>query len=124
MPETEIATRLSSYFGGFEARELAPAETTADTYTDIALSRVGVCRHRAMAFVITAAATGLRAGRGAWWAAAPNGSALAGASGRGGAAAGARDGGQGGREPPERCREGSGWPLGLPESSNRGCLST
>jgi transglutaminase-like putative cysteine protease len=61
MSETEIASRLSVYFGGFEARELAPAETSADAYSDIALSRVGVCRHRAMAFVITAAATGLRA---------------------------------------------------------------
>lgn len=61
MTEVEIATRLSSYFGGFEARELAPSETSADTYSDISLSRVGVCRHRAMAFVITAAATGLRA---------------------------------------------------------------
>ncbi len=61
MSETEVAMRLSAYFGGFEARELSPAETTADAYSDIALGRVGVCRHRAMAFVITAAATGLRA---------------------------------------------------------------
>lgn len=61
MSEVEIAERLSAYFGSFEARHLHPSELSEDAYADIALGRVGVCRHRAIAFVITAAATGLRA---------------------------------------------------------------
>lgn len=61
MTEVDIASRLSTYFGSFEARELDPSELSEDVYTDIALGRVGVCRHRAIAFVITAAAAGLRA---------------------------------------------------------------
>ena len=61
MTEVEIAERMSEYFGSFEARELSPEELSEDVYTDIALGRVGVCRHRAMSFVITAAAAGLRA---------------------------------------------------------------
>ena len=61
MTEVEIAQRLSAYFGSFEARDLTPDELSEDVYTDLTLGRVGVCRHRAMTFVITAAATGLRA---------------------------------------------------------------
>jgi hypothetical protein len=61
MTEVHIAQRLSDHFGSFEARDLAPAELSEDVYTDLALGRVGVCRHRAMTFVITAAAAGLRA---------------------------------------------------------------
>jgi hypothetical protein len=50
---------LVEYFRGFEAGE--PPTQTDDIYLDLALSRRGVCRHRAFAFVITAQALGIPA---------------------------------------------------------------
>jgi hypothetical protein len=51
--------RLVGYFRGFEPGPLP--RITGDTYLDIALSRKGVCRHRSLAFVVTAQALGIPA---------------------------------------------------------------
>jgi transglutaminase-like putative cysteine protease len=51
--------RLVAYFRSFEAAVLP--RMTGDTYLDIALSQRGVCRHRSIAFVITAHALGIPA---------------------------------------------------------------
>lgn len=51
--------RLIAYFRSFEAGVLP--RLTGDTYLDIALSQRGVCRHRSLAFVITAQALGIPA---------------------------------------------------------------
>ncbi len=51
--------RLVEYFRRFEAGEAPPR--TEDIYLDLALSRRGVCRHRAFAFVVTANALGIPA---------------------------------------------------------------
>jgi hypothetical protein len=51
-------TKLVSYFRGFAESEDPPAPSR-DIYLDLALSRKGVCRHRAFAFMVTAVALGL-----------------------------------------------------------------
>ncbi len=51
--------QLVGYFRSFILGRLTV--TTGDTYLDIALSRRGLCRHRAYAFVITAIAMGIQA---------------------------------------------------------------
>ena len=51
--------KLVEYFRAFEAGE--PPSPSGDVYLDLALSRRGVCRHRAFAFMITANAAGLPA---------------------------------------------------------------
>lgn len=53
-----IVTQLVTYFRGFEASEEAPRGRD-NIYLDLALSRKGVCRHRAYAFVITALGMGI-----------------------------------------------------------------
>ena len=58
-PLDRAVDRLVEYFRGFEAGEAPPQ--TDDIYLDLALSRRGVCRHRAFAFVITAQALGIPA---------------------------------------------------------------
>ncbi|HSO31023.1 MAG TPA: transglutaminase-like domain-containing protein [Labilithrix sp.] len=51
-------TKLVSYFRGFTESE-DPPSSTRDIYLDLALSRKGVCRHRAFAFMVTALNLGL-----------------------------------------------------------------
>lgn len=54
--------RLVSYFRGFAPSTALPeASGGADLYRELALSRKGVCRHRAYAFVLTALELGLPA---------------------------------------------------------------
>ena len=53
-------TKLVTYFRGFTESEDAPS-STRDIYLDLALSRKGVCRHRAFAFMVTALHLGLPA---------------------------------------------------------------
>ena len=52
-------SKLISYFRSFKAGVLQ--RVTGDTYLDIVLSKRGVCRHRAFAFVVTAHALGIPA---------------------------------------------------------------
>lgn len=61
MTEVEVLQRLARWFRGFEARPFPETERSDNLYLDLALSRIGVCRHRSMAFVMTARAAGLRA---------------------------------------------------------------
>lgn len=61
MSELDAVTRLTAWFRDFEARPFPGDARTGNAFRDIALSQVGVCRHRAMAFVVTAAAVGVRA---------------------------------------------------------------
>ncbi len=56
-PYDEGLARLVEYFRGFEAG--APPSASGDVYLDLALSRRGVCRHRAFAFMVTALAAGI-----------------------------------------------------------------
>ena len=49
--------RLVDYFRGFQAG--SPPPPSGDIYLDLALSRRGVCRHRAFAFMVTANAAGI-----------------------------------------------------------------
>jgi hypothetical protein len=51
--------KLVEHFRSFDAG--APPSPSGDVYLDLALSRRGVCRHRAFAFVITASAAGIPA---------------------------------------------------------------
>jgi hypothetical protein len=51
-------TKLVTYFRGFTESE-DPPSSTRDIYLDLALSRKGVCRHRAFAFMVTALHLGL-----------------------------------------------------------------
>jgi len=51
--------RLHAYFAGFSVSPLRTDEQRANDYLSIALSRKGVCRHRARAFMITATAVGI-----------------------------------------------------------------
>jgi Transglutaminase-like superfamily len=50
-------SRMVDYFRGFEAG--VPPSPSGDIYLDLALSKKGVCRHRAFAFMITANAAGI-----------------------------------------------------------------
>ena len=51
-------TKLVSYFRSFTESEDPPTQSR-DIYLDLALSRKGVCRHRAFAFMVTALSLGL-----------------------------------------------------------------
>jgi len=51
-------TKLVAYFRGFTESEDPPTQSR-DIYLDLAISRKGVCRHRAFAFMVTALALGL-----------------------------------------------------------------
>lgn len=51
-------TKLVAYFRGFTESEDPPTQSR-DIYLDLALSRKGVCRHRAFAFMVTALSLGL-----------------------------------------------------------------
>jgi hypothetical protein len=52
-------SRMVAYFRSFKAGVLP--RVTGDAYLDIALSQRGVCRHRSLAFVVTAQALGIPA---------------------------------------------------------------
>jgi hypothetical protein len=51
-------TKLVAYFRSFTESE-DPPQPSRDIYLDLALSRKGVCRHRAFAFMVTALSLGL-----------------------------------------------------------------
>jgi hypothetical protein len=51
-------TKLVTYFRGFTESD-EPPTSSRDIYLDLALSRKGVCRHRAFAFMVTALSLGL-----------------------------------------------------------------
>lgn len=53
-----VVAQLVTYFRGFEASD-EPPRGRDNIYLDLALSRKGVCRHRAYAFVITALGMGI-----------------------------------------------------------------
>jgi Transglutaminase-like superfamily len=58
MRPREAVARLVDYFRGFsESNE--PVNRRASVYLDLALSKTGVCRHRAFAFMITALELGI-----------------------------------------------------------------
>jgi hypothetical protein len=59
VPLDAAVDKLVEYYRGFEAGD--PPPPTDDIYLDLALSKRGVCRHRAFAFVITAEALGIPA---------------------------------------------------------------
>ncbi|HEY8076335.1 MAG TPA: transglutaminase-like domain-containing protein, partial [Labilithrix sp.] len=58
MSPRDVVAKLVSYFRGFSESDEPPAQTT-DIYLDLALSKKGVCRHRAFAFLVTALYLGL-----------------------------------------------------------------
>jgi len=56
----QVTAALVAYFRGFAPSEATPKATRgAQLYTELALSRKGVCRHRAYAFAVTALGLGL-----------------------------------------------------------------
>ncbi len=55
----EAVNRLVEHFRSFAPSTERPASRGADLYRELALSKKGVCRHRAYAFSITASALGL-----------------------------------------------------------------
>jgi hypothetical protein len=57
-PPREVVTRLVAYFRSFADSKDFPDERH-DVYLDLALSKKGVCRHRAFAFLVTALGLGL-----------------------------------------------------------------
>jgi len=55
-----VLDKLVAHFRSFEASaELPTATNTAELYVELALTKKGVCRHRAYAFLLTALALGL-----------------------------------------------------------------
>lgn len=54
----ENVTRMVAYFRAFQD-STEPPPPTRDIYTDLALSKKGVCRHRAFAFLVTALGLGI-----------------------------------------------------------------
>lgn len=54
----ENVSKLVDYFRGFAESE-EPPSSSRDVYLDLALSKKGVCRHRAFAFLVTALHLGL-----------------------------------------------------------------
>ncbi len=57
--ELEIVRALTAWFRAFEPGTLPPPPPDTGLYQHVALTQLGVCRHRAQAFVITAAALGV-----------------------------------------------------------------
>jgi len=56
----QVTAALVAYFRGFSPSEAAPkASRGAQLFSELALSRKGVCRHRAYAFTVTALGLGL-----------------------------------------------------------------
>lgn len=60
-PPAKTMEKLIYHFRNFEARELSDDLGDVDLYETIATRQVGVCRHRSLAFVITARALGIPA---------------------------------------------------------------
>ncbi len=58
MGPRDNVTKLVTYFRGFVDSEDPPV-STRDVYLDLALSRKGVCRHRAFAFFVTSLSLGI-----------------------------------------------------------------
>ena len=58
MSPRENVTKLVAYFRSFSESEDPPV-STRDVYLDLALSKKGVCRHRAFAFMVTSLSLGL-----------------------------------------------------------------
>jgi transglutaminase-like putative cysteine protease len=58
MRPREVVAKLVSYFRSFADSE-EPPRGGRDIYTDLALSKKGVCRHRAFAFLVTARYLGI-----------------------------------------------------------------
>ncbi len=56
-----VVAGLVAYFRSFRDADLPEAGTGQNLYADLALNRVGACRHRAYAFVLTLHALGLEA---------------------------------------------------------------
>src|SRR5205085_2596405 len=56
----EAVTKMVEYFRAFTPSTEAPNEN-GDVYLDLALSKKGVCRHRAFAFLVTALYLGIPA---------------------------------------------------------------
>lgn len=59
--DVDTVLALTAWFGGFVAQPFPMESATGNLYLDISLGRVGVCRHRAHAFVLTALAAGVPA---------------------------------------------------------------
>jgi transglutaminase-like putative cysteine protease len=57
-PPREVVTKLVDYFRSFKD-SAEPPTRSGDIYLDLALSKKGVCRHRAFAFTVTALALGI-----------------------------------------------------------------
>jgi transglutaminase-like putative cysteine protease len=60
-PFRDQLSTLVAWFRAFEARDFPSDQVSQDIYRDLALSQLGVCRHRAFAFVVTAHAAGIQA---------------------------------------------------------------
>lgn len=58
MPPADVVSTMVAYFRSFEASDDSP-RGRGDIYLDLALSRKGVCRHRAFAFLVTGLNIGL-----------------------------------------------------------------
>jgi transglutaminase-like putative cysteine protease len=58
MRPRDVVTKLVAYFRGFVDSD-DPPRGRADIYLDLALSKKGVCRHRAFAFMVTAQSLGI-----------------------------------------------------------------
>lgn len=57
-----VVAQLAAWFRGFSGGSIRRSATGLDSrYLDVALGEVGVCRHRAIAFVVTAQAMGIEA---------------------------------------------------------------
>lgn len=50
---------LTIWFRSFEAKDFPEDQLSEDIYRDLALNKLGVCRHRAFAFTVTAQALGI-----------------------------------------------------------------
>jgi transglutaminase-like putative cysteine protease len=55
----KVVRELVRYFRNFETRALSDEERAGDLYRTISTRQVGVCRHRSLAFVITARSLGI-----------------------------------------------------------------
>lgn len=60
MPVREVVRKLVEYYRGFVPSD-DPPRSRSDIYLDLALSKKGVCRHRAFAFLVTALHLGIPA---------------------------------------------------------------
>ncbi len=60
MSPRDVVEKMVEYFRSFEPTD-APLRENSDIYLDLALSKKGVCRHRAFAFLVTALNIGIPA---------------------------------------------------------------